>query len=98
MNLCEGWIGKKRASFVGAIGRCDVAAACVGRQIEYVSVSPAGEHDGDRCVPLHFSRAQVPSDDSLVLATDDHQVEHLCVWQHSDVAGGVLPPECLLTP
>src|SRR5512132_3788327 len=97
MTLCEGWIGEERASFVCAIGRCDVAAACVGRKIEHVSVSPAGEYDCIRCVPLHFSRAQVPSDDSLGLATDDHQVEPLGVWQHSHGAGAGLPAERLIT-
>src|SRR6478735_8998492 len=97
MNLCERWIGKERAFFVSAIGRCHVAATRISGQIEYVSISPAGEHDCIRCVPLHFSRAQVPSDDSLGLATDDHQVEHLCVWQHSYGAGGDLPAERLIT-
>src|SRR5215813_10272671 len=97
MNLCERWIGKERASFVGAIRSCDVAATGVGRQIEHVAVSAAGEHDCIRSVPLHFSRTQVPSDDSFGLSIDDYQVEHLCVWQHLHCARGDLTAQRLIT-
>src|SRR5512133_3163597 len=97
MNLCERRIGKERTSFVSAIRRCDVATACVGRQIEYVAVSPAGEHDGIGCVSLDFSRAQVPSDDSPGLSIGDHQVEHLYVWEHPHRARGDLAAERLIT-
>src|SRR4029077_5748843 len=97
MNLCEGWIGEKRASFVSAICCCHVAPACVGRQIEHVAVSTAREHDGIRCVPFHFSRAQVSSDNSLGLTIDDHQVEHLCEWKHLHHARGDLAAERLIT-
>src|SRR6476646_12273467 len=97
MNLCERWIGKERAFFVSAIGRCDVAATRISGQIEYVSISPAGEHDCIGCVSLHFSRAQVPSDDSFGLSIDDYQVQHLCVWKHLHRASGDLAAERLIT-
>jgi len=97
MNLGECWIGEERASFVSAIRCCDVAAARVGRQIEHVSVSSAGEHDCIRCVPLYFSRAQIPSDDSLGLFIDDHQVEHLCEWKHLHRSRGDLTAQRLIT-
>src|SRR5262245_38823212 len=97
MNLREGWLSKKRASFVSAIGRCDVAAASIGRQIEHVYVAAASEHDCIRRVPCHFSRAQVPSDDSLGLAIDDHQVEHLCVRKHMHSSRGDLAAQRLIT-
>src|SRR6266480_1602777 len=38
MNLGEGWVRKERASFVSAIGGCDVASACVSGEIKYVSI------------------------------------------------------------
>src|SRR4029077_18328801 len=97
MNLCERWICEERASFVSAIGRCDVTATRVCRQIEYVAISSAGERDGVGCMPLHFSRAQVPSDNSLGLSIDDYQVQHLCVWKHLHRARGDLATKRLVT-
>src|SRR5215510_5988826 len=97
MNLSEGWVGKKRASFVSAIRRCNVAAASVCRQIENVSVAPAGEHNCIRCVPFHFSGEQISSDYSFGMAIADHQIEHLCVRKHLHRARGDLPAKCLVT-
>src|SRR5262249_16598787 len=97
MNLCEGWIGKQRASFVSAIGSCHIAAARIGRQIVHVAVPAAREHDGIRSKSLHFSRAQVPSDDSLGFPVDDYQGEHFCVWEHLPRARGDLATQRLVT-
>src|SRR5262249_40682172 len=96
MNLGEGRVGEKRTSLVSAIGRCDVAAARIGRQIEHISISPAGEHDCICCMPFHFPGAQASSNDSLGLAIDDRQVEHLRVWKHLHRAGGDLATERLV--
>ena len=86
MNLGEGWIGKESASFVSAIRCSHIAAARVGREIEHVSVAAAGQHDGVRGMLLNFSRAQVSRHDSLGLAIDNHQIEHLCLRKHPDCA------------
>ena len=55
MNLREGWIGKKRAPFVSAIGGCNIGAARVRREIKYVAISTRGEHDRVCHVPVNVS-------------------------------------------
>src|SRR5262245_45758404 len=97
MNLGEGWIGEERASFVGAIRRCHIAATRVGRKVEHVSVATAGESDGICRVPLRSSRTHSSSDNSLGLAVDNHHVEHLRVWKHPHRAGSDLAAQGLVT-
>src|SRR5262245_27444302 len=87
MNLREGWVRKQRALLVSAIGGRNVAPASVSRQIEHVSISTGREYDGIRGVFFNFSRTQAPSDDSLGMPLDNHQVEHFCLRKHLHCAG-----------
>ena len=91
MNLGKGWIGKQCAPFVSTISGCDIAAACVGREIKHVSVSARGEYDGVRRVAIDFSCAQTPRNNSLRLSINDHQIQHLGLWNHPYGACGDLP-------
>src|SRR5207248_7979942 len=65
VNLCEGWIGKKRAAFVSAVRGGDIGAARIGREIIDVPIPAAGEDDRVGRVSLDVSRSQAASDDSL---------------------------------
>ena len=97
MNLCEGRICKQRAPFVSTVRRRDVASSRVGRKIKDVSVSPSGDYDSIRRVPFDFSGAQIPSDDSLGMSLDNHEVEHLRLRKHLHCADSDLTTKRLIT-
>src|SRR5207244_2813919 len=97
MNLREGRIRKERASFESAIGRRDIAPACVGREIKHVSISAGGEHDSIRGVSFNFSRTQATSNNSFRVSLDNHEFDHLRLRKHLDCAGCVLSSMRLLT-
>src|SRR6266567_2828024 len=97
MNLGECWIGKERAPFVSTIGGRNIAAARVGREIKYISVSAGGEHNRIGCACLDLSRAQVAGDNSLGVSVGNYQIEHLRLWEHSYGAGSDLTAQRLIT-
>ncbi len=86
MNLRETGIGEERAFFVGAIGRGDVAAARVGREIENISVAAGRENDGIARVRFDFPGDQTPRDDALGVPIDQNEIEHLGLRKHLDRA------------
>jgi hypothetical protein len=97
MNLREGWVREERASFKSSISGCDVAPACVGREIKYVSISTSREHDSIRCMSLDFSGTQIAGNDSLGMSLDNHEIEHLRLRKHLDRAGRDLSAKRLIT-
>src|SRR5438132_11654271 len=97
MDLGETRIGKKRAFFVGAIGRRDVAAARVGREIKNISVTAGREHDRIGCDVVDPTGAQISSDASLGMSFDNYDVEHFGLMKHLHDAGGDLQAACLIT-
>ena len=62
MNLRVTGVGKERPFFIGAIGCGDIAAARVGREIEYISIATGREDDGIARVRFDPSRNQTPRD------------------------------------
>src|SRR4030095_8106948 len=97
MNLREGWVREERASFKSSIGGCDVAPACVGREIKYVSISASREHDSIRCMSLDFSGTQIAGNDSLGMSLDNHEIEHLRLRKPLYRAGRHLSAKRLIT-
>src|SRR5438105_10983373 len=97
MDLSKTRVGEERAFFVGAIGRRDVAAARVGREIKNISVTAGREHDRIGCDVVDPTGAQISSDDSLGMSFDNYDVEHFGLRKHLHGAGGDLPAECLIT-
>src|SRR5881394_4646615 len=97
MNLREGRIREERASFKSAIGRRDIAPACVGREIKHVSISAGGEHDSIRGVSFNFSRTQATSNNSFRVSLDNYEIEHLRLREHFDRAGRDLSAKRLIT-
>src|ERR1700757_4003955 len=97
MNLREGWIGKKRSPFIGAISGCDIGPARIGREIINVSVPTGSEHDRVGRVFVKVSRAQAACDDSLGLSIHNYQIEHFRLWEHLHCAGCDLAAERLIT-
>ena len=97
MNLRETGIGEERAFFVGAIGGGDVAAARIGRKIKNIAVTAGREHDGVARRAARFFRSQVSGDDSLGVAIDEHEIEHLGLRKHLHRAGGDLAAKRLIS-
>ena len=97
MNLGEGGIGKERAPFVSAVGGGHIAAAGVGRKVKNVSISAGCEDHSIARVLVDLSRAQAAGDNSLGISIDDHQIEHLCLRKHLDIACGDLATKRLVT-
>ena len=89
-------IGEKRPLLVRTPGCGDVAALGVGRKVEDVAVAPCRQHDRSSGVGLDLAGYQVPRDDPLGMAVDQHDVEHLCPRVHLDIARGNLPLQCLV--
>src|ERR1700730_14363951 len=97
MDLRETGIGEERAFLVSAICGGDVAAARIGRKIKDVAVSAGGEDNGIGGVPVDLTGNEIARDNSLGVAVDNHQIEHLGLWKHLHGAGGDLPAKGLVT-
>ncbi len=96
MNLRVTGIGEERPFFVGAIGRGDVAAARIGREIENVSVAAGREDDGVARVRLDLSGDQASCDDPFGVSVDQNEIEHLRLRKHLDGAGCDLAAQRLI--
>src|SRR3954468_2226176 len=96
MNLGEARVGEERAFLVSAIRGGDVAAACVRRQIENVSVAAGGEHHCVGGVSLYLSGDEIASDYSFGVSVHEHDIEHLRLWKHLHRASGDLPRKGLV--
>ena len=96
MNLGKTGIGEEGATFVGAIGSGDIAAARISREEKDVTVATGGENDSIARDGANRARAQVACDNSLGMTIDQHQIEHFSLWKHFDFPSRYLAAESLV--
>src|SRR6266446_10068323 len=97
MDLSKTRVGEERAFFVGAVGRRDVAAPRVGREIKNISVTAGREHDRVGRNVVDLTSQQISSDDSFGVSIDENDVEHFGLGKHLHRADGDLAAESLIT-
>ena len=82
MDLRVAGIGKKRAAFVGAEGRGDIATARVRRKVEHIPVAAGAEEHRIGRMGRDFTRLEIANDDSLRMAIHHDEIEHFGFREH----------------
>ena len=90
MDLREARIGEERTTTIRTVGRGHVATHRVGREVKSVPVASARQDHRISRVGLDFPGHHVAGDDSLSVAVDQDEIEHLVARMHFYRARGNL--------
>src|SRR5690625_1047565 len=82
VNLRKTGIREKSSFFVSSVRGRYIRSTGIGRKIEKIAVTASSENNRVSCVRFDRPGNEISHDDSLRVAVDNDQVEHLGPWKH----------------